>query len=289
VLLDRFDARESLATIARHAVSVTVGVPSMYAAWSRLPGAATAMATVRTAVCGAAPLDPADEARFTAATGRNIIIGYGLTETAPVLTTTAVSAAPAPGSIGRPLPGVELLLRSADGVVLWRDGSPADEPDDEGSPGTDPGEIVVRGANLFSGYWPDARGGPDADGWWATGDIAYADAAGDLFLVDRIGELILVNGFNVYPAEVERVLGDHQGVAESAVVGVPHATTGQSVRAYVVAADAAHPPDPAELLRHCAGLLARFKVPTSIEVVAQLPHSAIGKVRKTLLRTEGAA
>jgi long-chain acyl-CoA synthetase len=289
VLVDRFDARESLATVARHAVSVTVGVPSMYAAWSQLPEASDAMATVRTAVCGAAPLDPADAARFTALTRRNITIGYGLTETAPVLTTTAVSAAPGPGSIGRPLPGVELLLRSADGAVLWRDGTAVDEQDDEGSPGTDPGEIVVRGANLFSGYWPDAHGGPDADGWWGTGDIAYADGAGDLFLVDRIGELILVNGFNVYPAEVERVLEEHPGVAEAAVVGGPHAATGQTVRAYVVPADPAAPPGPDELLRHCAKLLARFKLPTSIEVVAELPHSAIGKVRKTLLRSEGAA
>jgi long-chain acyl-CoA synthetase len=162
---------------------------------------------------------------------------------------------------------------------------PADEELDWGeSPGTDPGEIVVRGANLFSGYWPDGHGGPDPDGWWGTGDIAYADADGDLFLVDRIGELILVNGFNVYPAEVERVLEEHPGVAQAAVVGGPHPQTGQTVRAYVVPTDPGTPPTPQELLRHSAGLLARFKLPSSIEVVPELPHSAIGKVRKTLLR-----
>ena len=88
-----------------------------------------------------------------------------------------------------------------------------DDFDDDvaGSPGTDPGEIVARGANLFSGYWPDGRDGPDADGWWATGDVAYADADGDLFIVDRLRELIIVNGFNVYPAEVEQVLVDASG------------------------------------------------------------------------------
>jgi long-chain acyl-CoA synthetase len=262
----------------------------MYAAWSRLPQAADAVATVRAAVCGAAPLEPADAARFTALTGRQILIGYGLTETAPVLTTTAVSVIGKPGSIGRPLPGVELLLRTADGQVLWRDGA-VTAPDDSAeeldlgeSPGTDPGEIVVRGANLFAGYWPDGHGGPDADGWWGTGDIAWADGDGDLCLVDRIGELILVNGFNVYPAEVERVLDDHPGVAEAAVVGVPHPDTGQTVRAYVVPAGAPAP-TPEELLRHCSGLLARFKLPTSIVIVPELPHSAIGKVRKTLLRS----
>jgi long-chain acyl-CoA synthetase len=287
VLLDRFDPAGSLALIARHRVTVTVGVPSMYAAWSRQPDVADALATVRAAVCGAAPLDPADATGFSALTGKNIIIGYGLTETAPVLIATAGSPVAKPGSIGRPLPGVQLLLRTADGQVLWRDGAPVDPPDGEWdlgeSPGADPGEIVVRGGNLFAGYWPDGHGGPDADGWWGTGDIAYADGDGDLFLVDRIGELILVNGFNVYPAEVERVLDDHPGVAEAAVVGVPHPDTGQTVRAYVVP-DPAVPADVAELARHCAAHLARFKCPTSIELVAELPHSAIGKVRKTLLR-----
>jgi long-chain acyl-CoA synthetase len=291
VLLERFDPAESLAVIERHAVTVTVGVPSMYAAWSHLPQAADAVASVRTAVCGAAPIDPAHAARFTARTGKQIIIGYGLTETAPVLTTTAVGGTAKPGSIGRPLPGIELLLRSADGAVLWRDGVAVEPPDDDDlgtSPGTDPGEIVVRGANLFSGYWPDGHDGPDADGWWGTGDIASADADGDLFLVDRIGELIIVNGFNVYPAEVERVLEEHPGVAEAAVVGGPDPRTGQTVRAYVVATVDGPAPTPDELLRHSAGLLARFKLPTSIELVAELPHSAIGKVRKTLLRSEGA-
>jgi long-chain acyl-CoA synthetase len=183
------------------------------------------------------------------------------------------------------LPGVSLRLRSADGEVLWADGTAS--PDDdlaeldlavENTAGTDPGEIVVRGANLFSGYWPDGRDGPDAGGWWGTGDVAYADSDGDLHLVDRIGELILVNGFNVYPAEIERVLDAHPAVAESAVVGVPDDDTGQRPHAYVVAAlDPA--PTPAELQVYCAEQLARFKLP-SIELVRELPHSAIGKVRK---------
>ncbi|MFD0519802.1 AMP-binding enzyme [Paractinoplanes durhamensis] len=212
-------------------------------------------------------------------------MGYGLTETAPVLTTTAVSDRAKTGSIGRPLPGVSLRLRSAGGDVLWEDGTAS--PDEDlaeldlsvaDTAGTDPGEIVVRGANLFSGYWPDGVGGPDADGWWRTGDIAYADGDGDLRLVDRIGELILVNGFNVYPAEIERVLDAHPGVAESAVVAVADDETGQRPHAYVVAAlDPA--PTPAELQVYCAGHLARFKLP-SVELVRELPHSAIGKVRK---------
>ena len=145
----------------------------------------------------------------------------------------------------------------------------------------------MRGANLFSGYWPDGRDGPDADGWWATGDIAYADADGDLFLVDRRGELILVNGFNVYPREVELVLEAHPGVAEAAVIGVPHPYTGQTVKAFVVRTPGAEVTAD-EVLRHAERNLARFKCPTAVEFVAELPHSAIGKVRKTAaLRRRG--
>ena len=286
VLVDRFDPAATLALMARHAVTVVIGVPGMYSAWSRRPDAGSAMAAVRTAVCGAAPLDPADSARFTAATGKTVIIGYGLTETAPVLTTTAVSDVAKTRSIGRPLPGVSLRLRTAGGEVLWQDGSasPAEDLAEldlsvEDSAGTDPGEIVVRGANLFAGYWPDGHGGPDPDGWWATGDVAYADGDGDLHLVDRIGELILVNGFNVYPAEIERVLGAHPAVAEAAVVAAPDPETGQTPHAYVVPATDP-PPTIAELQVFCAAHLARFKQPSRIVVVDALPHSAIGKVRK---------
>jgi long-chain acyl-CoA synthetase len=284
VLIDRFDPADTLRLIAEHAVSVVVGVPSIYAAWSRLPEAAV-LATLRTAVCGAAPLEATDAARFTAATGKKILIGYGLTEAAPVLTTTAVSDRAKTGVIGRPLPGVSLRLRSAAGDVLWQDGTASIEDDLElpTSPGSEPGEIVVRGANLFSGYWPDGHGGPDPDGWWGTGDIAYADSGGDLVLVDRIGELILVNGFNVYPAEIERVLEAHPGVAEAAVIAVPDPATGQAPRAFVVAA-LDPPPTPAELQDHCARQLARFKLPATIEIVARLPHSATGKVRKGEMR-----
>lgn len=293
VLVDDLGGDGGLAEIARHRVSVLVGVPSMFLTWSTAEAgaAAAAMASVRVAVCGAAPLEPAVAARFAEVAGRPVHVGYGLTETAPVLTTTLVGGVPKAGSIGRPLPGVQLRLVGPDGTDLWRDGvAEPDEDDDEldladPAPGTDPGQIVVRGANLFSGYWPDGRGGPDADGWWATGDVAYADADGDLFLVDRIGELILVNGFNVYPHEVELVLSAHPGVAESAVLGVPHPRTGETVRAYVVPAPGRSVTSE-DLLAHCARNLARFKCPTAVEFVDALPHSAIGKVRKTLLRSD---
>lgn len=290
VLLDEPGPAAGLDEVARHRVSVLVGVPSMFLTWAGAATARAATASVRVAVCGAAPLEPAVAARFTESTGHQVHIGYGLTETAPVLTSTLVGGVAKPGSIGRPLPGVRLRLVGADGVDLWRDGLaiPDDDPDEldisDVAPGTDPGQIVVSGPNLFTGYWPDGRSGPDADGWWGTGDIAYADDDGDLFLVDRLGELILVNGFNVYPHEVELVLAGHPGVVESAVLGVPHPRTGETVRAYVVPVQG-RPVTSEELLAHCARNLARFKCPTAVEFVDALPHSAIGKVRKTQLRS----
>jgi long-chain acyl-CoA synthetase len=281
VLLPEFHAAASLDAVVRHRVTVLIGVPSMYAAWLRVPTVADATATVQTAVCGAAPLDPDLADAFFAATHTPIMVGYGLTETAPVLTATVPGPEHKPGSVGRPIPGVDLVLRDAAGRTVWpAPSADADEVELDLTPETDPGEIVVRGANLFSGYWPDGRGGP-VDGWWGTGVIAYADAEGDLILVDRIGELIIVNGFNVYPREVEAALEEHPAVAEAAAIGVPHPDTGQAVRAYVVVTAAVGVD---ELLAHADERLARFKRPTGIEIVDELPHSAIGKVRKTLLR-----
>ena len=135
------------------------------------------------------------------------------------------AAAPSPARSAARCPGVEVRLVDEEGE-LAEDG--------------DPGEIQVRGPNLFSGYWPDGSGGPDEEGWYATGDVAYEDDDGDLVLVDRRKELVIVSGFNVYPREVEDVLATHPDVAEVAVVGVPHPYTGEAVKAYVVPRPGSH-------------------------------------------------
>jgi long-chain acyl-CoA synthetase len=269
VLADRFDPVDTLRLIREHNVTNIVGAPPMYVAWSLLPDLRDAFASVRLAVSGAAPL-PADVlTRFVDAAGVQVYEGYGLTETAPVLTTTLCSPAPKPDSIGRPIPGVELRLVDETG----------DEADED-----DPGEIVVRGANVFAGYWPDGAGGPDSSGWFHTGDVAYADTEGDLFLVDRVRDLILVSGFNVYPREVEDVIAAHPDVAEVAVIGVPHPYTGEAVRALVVPREGAQL-DADSIIDFAATRLARFKCPTSVEIVSELPHSTTGKVAKGKLRT----
>ncbi len=276
VLVDSFDAAGSLELMARHRVTNVPAVPAMYVQWADQPGLAEGFASVRLALSGAAPLPPPVLARFAEA-GVTVWEGYGLTEAAPVVTSTLIGGEPKPGSVGRPLPGVELRLA----VDLPDD---PEDPDDE--PDDGPGEIQVRGPNLFSGYWPDGAEGPDADGWWATGDVAYADDDGDLHLVDRRKELILVSGFNVYPAEVEAVLGRHPDVLESAVLGRPAPERGdETVLAYVVTRPGAELTE-AGLLEWAAGSLARFKLPSSVVFVAELPHSATGKVSKARLRDE---
>lgn len=268
VLVERFDPIDTLAVMRRHRVSNVVGAPPMYVAWSILPDVGDAFADVRLAVSGAAPLPAEALTRFLDATGHHIFEGYGLTETAPVLTTTLMSAVAKPASIGRPIPGVELQLLDEAGEVVSEE---------------DAGEITVRGANMFSGYWPDGAEGPDTDGWFRTGDVAYADDDGDLHIVERRRELILVSGFNVYPREVEDVLTRHPGIEDAAIIGIPHPYTGESVKAVVVRRPGIQL-TAEEVIEHCAHQLAAFKCPTSVEFVAHLPQSAIGRTAKGQLR-----
>jgi long-chain acyl-CoA synthetase len=268
VLARRFDPVDTLALVQERKVSCIVGAPPMFVAWAMLPNLAEGFACVRLALSGAAPLPTTVLESVERATGVHVFEGYGLTETAPVLTTTLCSPVPKAGSVGRPVPGVSIKI-----LV---------EADDEAD-GDDPGEIVVKGENLFSGYWPDGDGGPDDDGWFATGDVAYADADGDIFLVDRLKDLILVSGFNVYPREVEDVLLDHYAVREAAVIGIPHPYTGETVKALIVAREGATP-TAESLIDHAAARLARFKCPTVVEFVDTLPHSLTGKVSKGRLR-----
>jgi long-chain acyl-CoA synthetase len=272
VLVERFDPVETLGQVRRHQVTNIAGAPPMYVAWSMLPDLGDSFASLRLAVSGAAPLPPEVLQRVLDATGHHIFEGYGLTETAPVLTTTLMSEAAKPGSIGRPVPGVELRLVDDAGEEI-----------EEG----DTGEISVRGANLFSGYWPDGHDGPGEGGWWRTGDVAYLDDDGDLHLVDRRKELILVSGFNVYPREVEDVIARHPDVAEVAVIGIAHPYTGESVKAVVVrTGEPGQGVTAEEIIEHCARSLARFKCPTAVEFVAELPHGATGKVSKGRMREQ---
>jgi long-chain acyl-CoA synthetase len=294
VIQETFDPQAALALMAEEGVTAVPGAPPMYQAWLATADADNradpthpdaelrrGFAAMRLASSGAAPLP---EEVWTAMRDRAAVTvweGYGLTEAAPVVASTLATGRAKPDCIGGPLPGIEIALR--DTAASEHSGAPADADHDmeEG-----PGEIWVRGPNLFSGYWPDGADGPDADGWLGTGDLAYRDADDDLHLVDRRSDLILVSGFNVYPAEVERVLDTHPAVAESAVIGVPDARTGAAVRAVVVLERGAAVTFE-ELSTFMAGSLARYKVPTSVHFLASLPHSLTGKVSRARLRELG--
>ncbi|WP_020668597.1 AMP-binding protein [Amycolatopsis nigrescens] len=285
VLAQRFDARQALADCARHRVTVIAGVPAMYADFADLSAdeLGEGLATVRRLTSGAAPLHPKVLATIRTATGLGVYEGYGLTETAPVVTTTLVTGYPKPGSVGRPLPGIELRLveSDGDGEPVPSDPEDLDDTFDEEDGGT--GLVAVRGANLFSGYWPDGAHGPDAEGWFRTGDVGYLDVDGDLHLVDRANDLIIVNGFNVYPHEVEEVIGLLPEVAEAAVVGVLDERRGEAVKAVVVPVAGASLSGQ-QIVEHCAGRLAGYKVPQTVEFAESLPHSATGKLRRVRLR-----
>lgn len=282
VLAGRFDAPEALTLMARHRVSTVVGVPPMYRAWLRMDHEElrAGFATVRLLTSGAAPLDARLAAAFREATGLGIHEGYGLTETGPVLTSTLVGGRPRPGSVGRAIPGVELRLVHPDGTPLGTAFDTDDDELDDDELGT--GLVSARGDNLLSGYWPDADNGPDADGWFRTGDVGFFDTDGDLHLVDRTSDLIIVNGFNVYPHEVERALLELPAVVQAAVVGMPDEDTGETVRAVLVVSGDA--PTMTALETHCAVRLARYKIPTMVEVVDELPVTATGKLARRALR-----
>ncbi|MDP8957112.1 MAG: long-chain fatty acid--CoA ligase [Actinomycetota bacterium] len=277
VLVERFDPRETLEVVKRHGVTVLFGAPPMFQAWLALADAGyeADLSTVRLAVSGAAPLPPAVLQAFRERFGVTIWEGYGLTEAAPAVTTNALGPEAKAGSIGLPLPGLEVRLVDEHG-----------EDVEEG----DPGELLVRGPNVFSGYWgrPEETGRVIDGDWLKTGDVAVRDEDGYLFLVDRKKDLIIVSGFNVYPNEVEEAIEKHPKVAEAAVVGVVDERTGEAVGAWVV-------PRPGEsvsgeeIVDFLNGYLARFKWPKEVHVVEELPHHVTGKVLRRTLRQAGAA
>ncbi len=270
VLVDGFDPEGSLDIIEDEAISVVPVAPPVFAYWMGVPGLEERLGPVRLVLSGSAPLAAELTEAFTARTGIGINQGYGLTEAAPVVTSTLCSKDPDPRSVGAALPGIEIRLVDDAGH----------EPNTE-----DDGEIHIRGANLFSGYWPDGSDGPDAEGWWATGDVGYLDPTGDLYLVDRVKELVIVSGFNVYPSEVEDVIAELPEVAEAAVIGVEDEQTGEAVVAYVKPTVAGSSDALVDVVRrHCEQRLARFKQPTVIHVVGELPYTITGKVQKGRLR-----
>jgi malonyl-CoA/methylmalonyl-CoA synthetase len=255
-VFDRFDENKVLDAASVH--TMFFGVPTMY---HRLEatGRARALSRLRLCVSGSAPL-AADLWHRLAAQGVEVLERYGMTETLLTLS-NPLEGERRPGSVGLPLPGVQAAV---------------EDLDQEGV-----GELFVRGAPLCRGYW--GRPGvttTDADGWFATGDLASVSDDGYVTIRGRRTELIITGGHNVYPAEVEAVLARHPGVREVAVVGVPSAEWGERVEAFVVG-----DPDLESLNDLATRDLASFKRPRQVHVVEALPRNALGKVVRSDLRS----
>jgi fatty-acyl-CoA synthase len=277
VLEPAFDPARALRLIAEQRVTTMMGVPATYLFLAQEPGFAQAdLSSLRLVVVGGAPM-PASLLETWQERGVAIVQGYGLTEAAPnVLCLPPEDARRKLGFAGKPYPHVDVALRDpATGRLLE---------------GAGVGELLVRGPNVFAGYWRnrEATGAAFVDGWLRTKDLAERDEEGFYRIAGRLEELVISGGENIYPAEIEDVLHGHRDVVEAAVVGVPDERWGEVCAAFVVLREGASVTGD-DLRDHCRERLARFKVPRTVTFLDELPRSSMGKVLKGELRAAAGA
>jgi long-chain acyl-CoA synthetase len=269
-IAERFDAHAFWPLVEQERPAYFSAVPAIYFFLTSLPDHTRPdTSSVRLAACGAAPM-PADAIiAFEQRYGIPVVEGYGLSESTVALTSNPIDDR-RPGTVGRPLAGVEVRIVDDNGNPL-----PADHD----------GEVVARGPNIMRGYLnkPVETAAALQNGWLHTGDVGHFDTDGYLVLVDRKKDLIIRGGENISPSEVEAVLQSHPSVAQAAVIGRPDPAMGEEPVAFVVAASDATI-DEAELIGHCRNVLARFKVPRAVYQLDVLPRNAVGKVTKDTLR-----
>ena len=271
VLLPRFDPVEALRLMVAHDVTIFTAVPTMYVALLQAARTSTDRPPLRFAVSGGAALPVTVLDGFRETFGAPVHEGYGLTETSPTISFNFVGEEPRPGTVGRPLWGVDVEIAD-----------PAIEDRIEVLPRGELGEIVARGHNLFKGYLgnPEATAAAVVDGWFRTGDLGTMDDDDIITIVDRKKDMIVRNGYNVYPSEVESVLMRHPQVINAAVFGLPDDLHGQEVHVAVVLAD---PVPEDELIAFAKEHMASYKYPRVVHVVDELPLGGSGKVLKRQL------
>jgi long-chain acyl-CoA synthetase len=273
VLLPRFDAHKAVSLLSEEKVTFFAGVPTMY--WALLGaltddiGVASIAATLRVAVSGGASLPVEIIKEFKDRFHVQILEGYGLSETSPLATFADPDRAPRPGSIGVPIWGIECKLIDEDWNTV------------EGHGEDIVGEIAIRGHNIMKGYYnrPEATAEVMNGDWFRTGDLARRDEDGHYYIVDRAKDMIIRGGFNVYPREVEEVLMSHPAVSLAAVVGVPHDSHGEEVKAFVIRRSGAEVTTQ-ELLAWGRDQMAAYKYPRMLEFVTTLPMTSTGKILK---------
>ena len=267
----RFDTSAVLSAIERHHIVSFAGVPAMFVALLFTPDTDKYdTSSLQTCVSGSAPLPKAVLEGFEQKFGCRILEGYGLSEASAALTGHSLEMERRPGSVGKPLPNVEVLV--------------VDE-NDQPVPVGEIGEVIARGPNVMTGYYnmPDETEAALKNGWLHTGDMGRFDEDGYLYIVERKKDLIIRGGFNIYPRDVEEVLSRHPAVSEVAVVGIPSERMGEEVKAFVVTRA---PVDAETLLAYCREWLANYKTPSEIEFISVLPRNAVGKIDKKELRRQ---
>jgi len=272
VLLPRFDAGAVLGLIQKHRVTLFAGVPTMYFALLHHPESASFdVSSLRYSISGGSAMPVEVMNAFDAKYKVNILEGYGLSETSPIASFNRLDRPKKPGSIGLPIWGVEFQLRDNDDNVVTASGAP--------------GEICIRGHNIMKGYYkrPEANAESIREGWFRSGDIAVRDDEGFYFIVDRKKDMIIRGGFNVYPREIEEVLYAHPAVAEAAVIGIPHESHGEEVKA-VIATKPGHAATAEEIIAYCKEHLAAYKYPRVVTFMDALPKGPTGKILKRALR-----
>ncbi|MGJ9412690.1 long-chain fatty acid--CoA ligase [Aeromicrobium sp. CF4.19] len=273
VMLPRFEAEAALKLMLAEEVTYFAGVPTMY--WGLLGAldentdVATIAANLRVAAAGGSALPVDIHRQFSERFGVTILEGYGLSETSPVASFARFGEEPKVGSIGVPIPGVEMKLINDD----W-----TDVPDDPEAVG----EIAIKGHNVMKGYHdrPDATADSIKDGWFRSGDLAKKDADGFYFIVDRSKDMIIRGGYNVYPRELEEILISHPAVSLVAVIGVPHESHGEEIKAVVVKEKDHDDVTEDTLLAWGKEQFASYKYPRIVEFRDELPMTATGKILK---------
>jgi long-chain acyl-CoA synthetase len=269
-IAERFDAASFWATVKRARPTFFSAVPTIYALLVSRPGQQADTKNLRYVICGAAPMPRELISEFEQRFGVPVVEGYGLSECTVVCTANPVQGVRKAGTVGLALPGVAVGVVDPAGQLL---------------PAGQAGEVVVRGPNVMRGYLDRPAESAEAlrGGWLHTGDVGRFDDDGYLTLVDRIKDLIIRGGENIYPKEIEDVLYAHPAVLEAAVIGRPDAVFGEQPVAFV-ALRPGRSAGPQDLIEHCLGTLARYKVPREVYLEEALPKNAVGKIAKPALR-----
>ena len=288
VMMPKFDVAEVLRAQTRRPLTFFVGVPVMFERILRAAQeAGTDLRSLRFGVCGAAPMPPAVGAEWERVTGGFFVEGYGMTETSPIVAGTPMGPTRRLGALGLPFPSTDVRVVDPEALeAALGAGAPVDV--DVEVPDGEPGELLVRGPQVFAGYWGDPEATAAAmlpGGWLRTGDMVRREES-FLWMADRRRELILTGGFNVYPSQVEAAIRDMDGVADVAVVGMDAGARGETVVAAVVPAEGAAPGAiTLESVRaHAERALPHYALPRRLEIIDEMPRSVIGKVLRRQVR-----